>query len=176
MWTRSRTEPEPRRTPVTVTDARRGRQPGRAIPSLERTQVRQTGLNSAPTWKRRAFWRLRERKFVPPEPTGGASTASSNAASQMAQRSNSPELAEGPKRTLRPAPDVDRLTGNEAGFVAAEKSDHARDVFGLPDPAQGDLRRRAELERLVIHPHPLRGGSRHAGLHEPRCHRVDVDV
>src|SRR5207245_1360534 len=104
--------------------------------------VRCSPLNSAPTWRRPGVWRSSERKFAPPGPTGVAHSKLRRSFTD----GSTLELTRAcrrPKQTLRPAPDVDRLTGNEAGFVATEEGDHTRDVLRLPDPAQRDLRRRA---------------------------------
>src|SRR5712691_12365711 len=81
-----------------------------------------------------------------------------------------------PELCLRPSPHVNRLARDEAGLVAAQEGDHARDVLRLADAPQWYLRGCTQLERLVVHPHPFGGGARHARLHEPWSHRVDVDV
>src|SRR5260370_39006892 len=77
---------------------------------------------------------------------------------------------------LRPSAHVNRLARNEAGLVAAQEGDHARDVLRLADAAQRYLRGCAQLEGLVVHSHAFGGGAGHARPHEPWSHRVDADV
>src|ERR1700747_2851205 len=67
-----------------------------------------------------------------------------------AERGANEDLA----RASGPSAHVDRLPRDEARVVAAEKGDDRGDVLRLAHTPQWDLRRRADLERLEVDPHP----------------------